>query len=143
MLTWTLRGCALLLAATMAFAAWSGFTENRAFAARGQRALVEPIAQYTTRTTTTKNPIGVTVNEQSANSAELFFTDGAGRRVRISRFLPDDVLAKFTAGSPVYVDYLPDAPQGARFAGTSARSFLPAVAGVVTVALTALLWRRF
>lgn len=125
----------------MAFSAWRGFSENRAFAARGQQAVVDPIERYTTRTETTTQ-LGVKVNEQSRNSAELFFRDGTGRRVRISRVLPDEVLAKFTAGTPVYVEYLPEAPETARLAGTSARPSLGAAVAVVAAALTALLWRR-
>ncbi len=142
MLTWTLRGCALILAAALIYATWDGFVENRAFAARGRRVLADPVAAYTARTTTTTNPVGMVVNEQTSNSAELFFRIDGGRRVRVNRVLPDDVLAKLTAGADVYLEYLPDAPESARFEGDTRPSFSTAGAALLVVAATVVFWKK-
>lgn len=141
MLTWTLRGCALILIPTLLFAGWDGFAENRAFAARGQRVLVDPIEAYTARTSTTTQ-LGVVVNEQTSNSAELFFHIDDGRRVRVNRVVPDDVLARLMAGADVYMEYLPDAPESARFEGEARAAFAPAAAGLLVAAATIVFWRK-
>lgn len=142
MTTWVLRGCALILSATLTFAAWDGFAENRAFAARGRRVLADPVAAYTARTTTTTNPVGMVVNEQTSNSAELFFRIDDGRRVRVNRVLPDDVLARLKAGADVYLEYLPEAPESARFEGDTRPSFSTAGAALLVVAATVVFWKK-
>ena len=142
MVTWTLRLCGLILAAALLFAGWDGFTENRAFADRGRRALVDPVEGYTARTTTTTNPVGMVVNEQTSNSAELFFHIDDGRRVRVNRVVPDDVLPKLVAGADVYLEDLPEDPEGARFAGYARAPLGATAAGLLALAVTVLLWRK-
>lgn len=141
MVSWTLRICGLILAAALLFAGWDGFTENRAFAARGRRALVDPIEGYTERTTTTRQ-LGVAVNERTSNTAELFFHVDDGRRVRVNRVVPDDVLPKLVAGADVYLEYLPENPEGARFAGYTRAPLGATAAGLAALAITIVLWRK-
>lgn len=141
MTTWILRICSIL-ASLIAFSlSWTGFTENRAFEAHGQRALVEPPAQYAERTTTTTK-LGVEVGESKLHTADLSFTTQDGQRIQVHRGIPDDVLAAFRSGADVYLEYLPGSPTTTRLEGHAARPLLPAAIGLGIAGLTGLLWRR-
>lgn len=141
MLTWTLRICAIILSLTLFYASWDGLAENRAFDAQGARALVEPPEGYTVTTTTTTN-LGVKVGESERNSAKVAFTTRDGRRITVNRVLPDEVLAAFRAGSEVFVEYLAEEPTTTRFLGHASRPLLPALLGLLVVALTWFFWRK-
>lgn len=141
MLTCTLRLCAIILSLTLFYAAWDGLAENRAFVARGARALVEPPDGYTVTTTTTTN-LGVKVNESARNSARVAFTTRDGRRITVNRVLPDEVLAAFRSGSEVFVEYLAEEPTTTRFVGHASRPLFPALVGLLVMALTTIFWRK-
>jgi hypothetical protein len=140
-ITWILRVCAILASMIAFFISWTGFTENREFDAHGQRALVEPLAQYTERTTTTKE-LGVAVGESKLYSADLSFTTQDDQHIQVNRGIPDDVLAAFQSGADVYLEYLPESPMTTRFEGHAAQPLLAAAAGVAIGVLTWLLWRK-
>ena len=141
MITWTLRVCAILSSLIAFSMSWSGFVENREFSAQGQRALVEPLEQYTERTTTTKK-LGIPVGESKLHTAEIFFTTLDDRRVQVDRGIPDDVLAAFLSGKDVYIEYLSETPTTTRFEGHAARPFLAASIGFLIGGVTWVLWRK-
>ena len=141
MVSWILRGCAIVFSIVMLVAAWNGFAENRDFKKHGQQVRVEPIDGYT-ETTRTKKKLGVKISESTSHSAEIFFTTVDKRRIKVNRDIPDDVLDAFRTGSDVFVEYLPASPNSARFVGHTPSPLLSALLGLVAIAATVLLWRR-
>jgi hypothetical protein len=125
----------------MFVASWNGFVENRQFRNHGQKALVEPIGEYT-ETTTTRTQLGIEVGQSKSHSAALFFTTLDKQRLRVNRHIPDDVLNTFLSGGDVCIEYLPDAPSTTRFLGHSSSPVLSALLGLLTVAVTWLFWRK-
>jgi hypothetical protein len=142
MTTWVMRVCALLLAFAMFFGAWDGWQTNKAYAARGQKALIEPLGEYT-ETTTTKKKFFIKTSESKSHSAELAFTTGAGQHITVNRDLSDDILQRFLDGDDVYMEYLPDEPRTARFAGQTSSPITAALFGIVVLAATILFWKKF
>ncbi len=142
MTTWVLRICTLLFSFTMFFAAWDGWQRNQAYAERGQKALVEPLGEYT-ETTTTKKRLFIKTGESKSHSAELAFTTQAGQRVLVNRDLSDEVLGRFLEGEDVYIEYLPEEPRTTRFAGETSSPVKSALFGLVVLAAAVLLWKKF
>jgi hypothetical protein len=142
MVTWSLRICALLFSFVMFVSAWDGWQSNQAFAARGQKALIEPLGEYT-ETTTTKKKLFVKVSESKSHSAELTFTTQTGQRVTVNRNLSDDILGRFLEGEDVYMEYLPEDPRTTRFAGDTSSPFKTALFGLFVLAATILFWKKF
>ena len=140
-MSWTLRVCGLLLAGTLFFASADSFRENNRFARSAITVPVEPIADYTERTTTRKQ-LGMKVGESKSQSAEIVFTTQDRRRIRARAHLPEDVLADFIAGRTVYVEYLPDEPTHTRFKGHTSSPVTSALIGAAALAATVLFWRR-
>jgi hypothetical protein len=141
MVTLVLRLCALTLAVTMLFAAWNGVVENREFRAHGQRATVEPIAQYTETTTTTKK-LGMEVGQSKSKSAELTFTTGDGRTIKVQKRLSDDVFAQFVAHESVVIEYLSNSPTTTRFVGESSSPIKTGALGLLSLVAISIFWKR-
>lgn len=141
MLTWVLRGCAIILSITLLFASWNGFAENRAFKDHGLQALAEPIDGYT-ETTRTRRQLGIKVDESKSNSAVIFFKTKDNERVKINRVVPDTILSRLLAGADVFIEYLPESPTKARFAGHAGKPAWLALFGLGVLGLTILFWRR-
>lgn len=140
--TWTLRICGLVFSATMFVSASDGWQTNQAFSARGQQALVEPMQEYT-ETTKIKKKFSIEVDESISHSAELAFTTASGQRISVKKNLPDDILARFLEGEDVYVEYLPEDPKRARFAGETSSPIGLALLGLAVLTGTALFWKKF
>jgi hypothetical protein len=139
MTTWVLRGCAVLMTAMMFIASWNGFVENGRFNSVGEKAVVQPIKEYT-ETTTTKTKLGVQVSESKTKSALLTFTTKDRQAITVNRNLPDEIFAKLAAHEPVYIEYLPDSPTTTRFEGDTAWPLLNALLGLIGTAATYFLW---
>jgi hypothetical protein len=140
-MSWTLRICALLMCAIGLFATVNNFKTDRAFADHGKRALAEPPEGYTV-TTTTKKKLGITMSESQEKSAHVTFITESGDFATMNRKLPDEILAKFEAGEPVYVEYLPENLELARYEGqgvswTGSLFFTLLICGA-----TALFWKK-
>jgi len=141
MVTWVLRFCGIGFAIAMFIAAWDGAAENRRFEKSGQRVLVEPIRSYVESTKTTRK-FGITTGESKSQSAEFFFTTLDKRRIKVNRNLPPEVLNTLVSGGDVYIEYLPEESTVTRFAGQTSSPALMALIGVVSLAVTGLLWRK-
>jgi hypothetical protein len=141
MATWALRVCALMVTGMLLVASWNGAVENDRFDRVGERALIQPFAEYT-ETTTVKTKLGIETGRSTSQSAMLTFTMQGGQQVTVNRNLPDDVFAKFAAGEPVYMEYLPDSPTTTRFEGRTARPFLLALLGLAAAFGTYFFWKR-
>jgi hypothetical protein len=141
MVTWILRGCAIIFTLMMFFGSWNGFVENQQFKSHGQKALIEPLEGYT-ETTTTKKKLGITISEYKSHSAELFFLTQDKQRIKVNKVIPDELLKQFLAGEAVYIEYLPESPTLTRFPGQSLSPFLAAVLGLLSLAITYFLWRK-
>lgn len=142
MTTWILRICTLLFAFVMFVSAWDGWQTNQAYAARGQKALIEPLGEYT-ETTTTKKKLFIKVGESKSHSADLAFTTAEGQRVTINRNLSDEMLGRFLEGEDVYMEYLPEAPGTARFAGDTSSPVKAVLFGLLVLAIAIVLWKKF
>jgi hypothetical protein len=141
MTTWVLRMCGVLLALICFFSAWNWNDENKSFKRDGKITTVVPLRSYT-QTTETKTKFGIVTGQTTRNSAEIEFISADGSHWKVNRNLSDENLAKFKAGEPVLVEYLPLHPYGARFVGETGHPLGAAMAGLVIAALTALFWGR-
>ncbi len=125
----------------MFFSAWNAWQTNQAFSARGQQALVEPMEEYT-ETITTRKKLLIKIGESTSHSAELAFTTASGQRIGVNMSLPDDILARFLDAEDVHMEYLPEAPEQARFAGETSSPITLALSGLAALAGTILLWKK-
>jgi hypothetical protein len=141
LVTWTLRGCAILFALAMFVGTWSGAKVNHQFSDHGQRAVAEPLDRYM-ETTTVKKKLGITVSETTSKSAEVFFTTADHQRIKVNRHLPDKEFARFSAGEPVYIEYLPEEPGSVRFMGHSESPWLCGLLGVIALIIAKVFWRK-
>jgi hypothetical protein len=141
MVTWVLRLCAITFAVTMLVGAWNAVVKNREFRAHGQRAIVEPIAQYTQTTTTTRK-LGIEIGQTKSKNADLTFTTLDGRRITVQKGLSDSVFAQFEAHTPVFIEYLPDSPTTTRFVGESWSPITTGMLGLLTLVATCIFWKR-
>ncbi len=141
MVTLVLRLCAITFAVTMLFAAVNGVVENHEFRAHGQRATVEPIAQYT-ETTETRKKLGIEVGQYKSKNAGLTFTAQDGRRITVTMGLPGGVLAQFIAHEHVVIEYLPNSPRTTRFVGESSSPVTTGVLGLIALVATCAYWKR-
>jgi hypothetical protein len=140
--TWVLRICTLVFSFAMFFGAWDGWQRNQAYAARGRKALIEPLGEYT-ETTTTKKKLFIKTGESKSHSAELTFTTREGRRVTVNRNLSDEILGRFLEGDDVYIEYLPEEPRTTRFAGETSSPVKSALFGLLALAAAVLFWKKF
>lgn len=142
MVPWIVRICALLFSFVMFVSAYDGWQINQAYAAGGQMALIEPLGEYT-ESTTTKKKLFIKVGESKSHSAELAFTTVDGQRVTVNRSLSDDILQRFLDGEDVYMEYLPDEPRTARFAGETSSPLKAALFGLLVLVATIMFWKKF
>lgn len=139
--TWILRGCGVAVALLTLGASWNGYVENTTFADHGRVATLEPISEYTERTTTTTR-LGIQVSQSKSRSAVMTF-EADGQSYTINRNLPDDVFDQLNAGQPVQIEYLPERPMAtARFVDHPSMAVESALLGIVIAAATFVFWRK-
>lgn len=141
MMTWILRTCAILFSLLMLRGAWQGHSRDAAFADHGRRAVILPLRNYTDRTTVTTR-VGVEVNRETKHEAFITYRTADNRVMRKAMVVPDSILARINAGESVLVQYLPEDPEVARFAGAPSGTGTLFTLGAVITALTAIFWRK-
>jgi hypothetical protein len=141
MISWVMRGCVVLMAALCFYTAWEQAGKNAEFDRQGEKALIQPFSEYT-ETTTVRTKLGIEVGRDVSQSAVLEFTTAAGDRVAVNRKLPKDVFEKFSAGQPVYMEYLRERPSINRFEGHPAQPLITALLGLAFAVGGWFFWKR-
>jgi hypothetical protein len=141
MVRWTLNLCAILMAALLLIGAVRGFAENRRFSDHAQKALAEPIQQYT-ETTTVKKKLFVKISESKSYASKIYFTTADNRRIEVNKNLSEELLELFRDGEKVFIEYLPEDPTMTRFPGEGPRPFLSLLLALAVLGVAYFFWRR-
>jgi hypothetical protein len=141
--TWLARIIAITFCATMFSGAWHYYDKNQQFRTRAEKALVELFPEYTVTTTEEKRFGRRKIDASESITAKISFTTKDKQHITSNRRIDANLLEQFQRGKPVYVEYLPERPQGFRFMGNSSAHLMYFLTGIFTTALTCFYWRKF
>ena len=116
-------------------AAWDRYRDSSEFQHDGQKAVVEPVSEYTLEKTTYSDG-----TSKSKYVVEARFVTADGRNITASRILPEELAVKLINGGKVELTYLSNQPEKVRFEGESTKKNDGGLVAIVLLLISLLAW---